>query len=152
MSKRKGVIVRPLEAKDRAEWLRMRLLLWPDSSPSEVDDFFGVTLKDPTVTAVLVADRGGGRLGGFVEIGVRGYAEGCDSSPVSFIEGWFVDEDIRRSGIGARLIAAAEDWAKAEGFTEMGSDALIGNDVSIAAHQALGFEIVERLVTFAKKL
>lgn len=152
MSKPKGIAVRPLEASDRAEWLRMRLLLWPDSSPSEIEDFFSGALKDPTVTAVLVADRGGGVLGGFVEIGVRGYAEGCDSSPVSFIEGWFVDEHLRRSSVGAALIAAAEDWARAKGFTEMGSDALIGNDASIAAHQALGFEVVERLVTFAKKL
>lgn len=152
MSKRKDIAVRPLRREDREEWLRMRLLLWPDAPPSEVDDFFGEWRKDPTVTAVLVADRSDGRLGGFVEIGVRGYAEGCDSSPVSFIEGWFVDGDLRRSGVGAALIRAAEDWARAQGFSEMGSDALLANDVSIAAHQRLGFEIVERLVTFAKKL
>jgi len=48
-------------------------------------------------------------------VGVRNYAEGCETSPVAFIEGWYVDPDVRQSGLGGKLIDAAENWARAEG-------------------------------------
>ncbi|MGH7624340.1 MAG: GNAT family N-acetyltransferase [Gemmatimonadaceae bacterium] len=62
---------------------------------------------------VFVADRGDGSLAGFVEVGVCPYAEGCESSPVGYIEAWFVDPDVRRAGLGRALLAAAEAWARA---------------------------------------
>ena len=60
--------------------------------------------------------------------------------------------DIRRSGHGRALLKAAEDWARAQGYTEMGSDALLWNEVSHAAHKASGYEEVDRVVTFRKSL
>lgn len=39
-----------------------------------------------------------------------------------------------------------------KGYTEMGSDALIDNEVSHAAHQHSGYQIVDRVVTFRKDL
>ena len=85
-------------------------------------------------------------------MGTRPYADGCDSAPVAYVEAWYVDVDLRRTGWGGRLIAAAEAWARAQGFRELGSDALIDNEVSIRAHKALGFTEHERLVCFGKKL
>jgi aminoglycoside 6'-N-acetyltransferase I len=102
--------------------------------------------------AVLVADRGDGWLAGFVEIGSRNYAEGCETSPIAYLEGWYVDPDARRKGLGRRLQRAAEDWARGNGFTEMASDAELHNDVSLGAHLSLGFEEVERQVCFRKRL
>ena len=89
---------------------------------------------------------------GDIEIGERAYAEGCETSPVGFIEGWYVDEDLRRSGVGKGLVAAAEQWARTKGYREMGSDLLIDNDESLRAHLALGYHEVERLIAMAKKL
>jgi aminoglycoside 6'-N-acetyltransferase I len=153
MSKSGGIDVRPARPADGPEWRRLRRLLWPDADDGEVDSFFrDGGFPHFSRFAVFVADRGDGRLAGFVEASARAYAEGCNSTPVAFIEGWFVDEDRRRSGVGAALFAAAEDWARGQGFCEIGSDALIGNDVSIAAHKALGYGEVERIVCFAKKL
>ena len=100
----------------------------------------------------FVIDRGDGRLGGYVEVGTRPYADGCDSSPVAYVEAWYVDEDLRRRGWGGRLFAAVEEWARAKGHTEIASGALLDNDVSIAAHKSLGFTEVERQVHFAKRL
>ena len=37
-----------------------------------------------------------GRFVGFLELDHRKYAEGCESSPVPFIEGWYVDPDVLR--------------------------------------------------------
>ncbi len=61
---------------------------------------------------VFVLARVVGRMGGFVEVTTHSYAEGCPSSPVGYIEGWYVDEDLRQQGCGGKLIWAAENWAR----------------------------------------
>ena len=69
-----------------------------------------------------------------------------------FIEGWFVDDDVRTVGCGRALVKAAEAWARRHGFHEIASDVDIDNDVSIAAHRALGYEEVTRIVCFRRRL
>jgi aminoglycoside 6'-N-acetyltransferase I len=59
---------------------------------------------------------------------------------------------LRRQGWGGRLFGAVEEWARANGLSELASGALIDNAGSIAAHQSLGFREVERQVHFAKRL
>ena len=101
---------------------------------------------------VFVVDRGDGSLAGFVEAGSRPYAEGCDTSPVGYVEAWYVDDDLRRQGYGRALLQAAEDWARTQGYHEMASDALLDNETSHRAHRASGYAEVERIVTFRKGL
>ena len=101
---------------------------------------------------VFVIDRGDGTLAGFVEAGSRPYAEGCDTSPVGYVEAWWVDDDLRRQGYGRALLQAAEDWARSQGYSEMASDALLDNVASHRAHEASGYSEVERIVTFRKSL
>lgn len=133
----------------------MRSCLYPDVDPAEIDEWFDAAERGGTHlvgAAVLVADRGDGTLAGFVEIGSRTYAEACTSSPVAFLEGWYVDPDVRRTGLGSRLVEAAETWAMEHGYSEMASDTEIDNTISLKAHIALGFEEVERQICFRKKL
>ena len=139
--------VRRYEPADRREYQRMREALWPDCSDADNDAWFA----RPDATTFL-AVRDDGTLCGFVEVGARKYADGCDSSPVGYIEGWWVDADVRQRGVGRALLQAAEDWSRAMGYTEMASDALIDNTVSHSAHQRCGYEEVERLVVFRKTL
>jgi aminoglycoside 6'-N-acetyltransferase I len=101
---------------------------------------------------VFIAERPDGSACGFVEVGIRPYAEGCRTSPVGYVEAWYVDADVRREGYGRALLAAAEDWARSRGYQEIASDALIDNIVSHKAHTASGYEEVERIVTFRKPL
>ncbi len=102
---------------------------------------------------VLVAERGDRSLAGFVEVDLRSHADGCDPSiPVGYVEGWYVSEQDRRQRIGAQLIAAAEDWARAQGCVEMASDTWIDREISQRAHEALGFEVVDRCVHYRKTL
>jgi aminoglycoside 6'-N-acetyltransferase I len=54
--------------------------------------------------------------------------------------------------MGRALLEAAENWSRERGYTEMGSDALIDNEVSHAAHLRSGYEIVDRVVNFRKDL
>jgi aminoglycoside 6'-N-acetyltransferase I len=145
--------IRPAEELDGAEWLRMRNAMWPsDDHAVEIDRYFRRSGDAELPALVLVAEREAGALAGFLELGLRPYAEGCASSPVPFIEGWFVDEDVRRAGVGTQLVRAAERWAKSQGYREMASDVELDNEVSIAAHGRLGYEEVTRLVCFRRDL
>ena len=104
------------------------------------------------MTPVFVAERVGGGLCGLLEAGTRAYADGCDTSPVGYIEGWYVDEDLRGTGIGRALVSEAEDWARDQGLHEMASDTELTNDVGLKAHLALGYKEIERAIRFAKRL
>jgi len=146
--------IRSVTRADRDEWVRMRSKLYPDADPEEIDEWLDNAERGThrVGVAVFVADRGDGRLAGFVEIGLRNYAEGCVTTPVAFLEGWYVDPDVRRQGLGARLVRTAEDWARARGLEEIASDTTLDNDASLRAHLALGFEEVERQFCFRKAL
>ncbi|MBV8716664.1 MAG: GNAT family N-acetyltransferase [Chloroflexi bacterium] len=146
-----GHTVRPLQAADRAEHLRMRIGLWPDEDATDLAQSIDQLLGDPNQVA-FVAERQGGGLCGMVEAGIRPFANGVDESPCAFVEGWWVDADVRRSGVGRSLVEAVEDWARGRGFHELGSDALLENTLSHTAHRALGFEERERTVNFRKFL
>src|SRR5262249_35071271 len=102
--------------------------------------------------AVVVVAEVGGRAVGFLELDYRKYAPGCTSSPVPFIEGWYVEPAHQRQGIGRALVAAAEDRARAEGYLEIASDVEQGNSTGEAAHRALQFEEIERVVCFRRDL
>ena len=143
------MLIRPVEARDRVEWLRMRQTLWTDDDTLEagVDAHFASPKSD---VIVFVAEDAG-KLLGFAEVGTRAYAEGCETSPVGFLEGWFVEEHARGSGVGRALVQAAETWARNRGLTEFGSDTWLENEASIRAHQAIGFVVTERLVCFLKR-
>jgi aminoglycoside 6'-N-acetyltransferase I len=133
------------------EWERLRHLLWPDLTQDENARNAEQVFNDDDRWAVLVCESKD-ELVGMVEAHLRDYAEGCDSSPVGFIEGWYVAPEVRRAGIGRALIEAAEEWARSRGCSEMASDTQLWNVESHKAHSALGYEEVERLVCFRKVL
>jgi len=135
----------------------MRASLWPDGSfgehLAELEAALTRPLQPGFPAATLVAEDAQGTLVGFLEVGLRSHADGCDPArPVGFVEGWFVVEEERKKGIGRALLRAAEDWARSQGCREMASDALIDNAGSEHAHVALGFEVVDRCVHFRKAL
>jgi len=145
------VVIRLVEERDTAQWLRMRMALWPAHTVDEMRAEMAELRADES-SPVFVAERVDGTLGGFVEAGLRKYADGCDTSPVGYIEGWYVDADLRGQGIGRALVRAAEQWALERGCLEMGSDTWIDNEVSYRAHLAIGYEEAERLIHFKKRL
>jgi aminoglycoside 6'-N-acetyltransferase I len=145
------VDVRPAAGADRAEWIRLRRALWPEADSAELASEIDAILASDRLAA-FVAARPGGRLAGLVEASLRDVAEGCATSPVGYIEGWYVDPDARRVGVGRRLVAAAEAWALARGCREMASDSVLSNLDGQAAHRALGYAEVERAVHFRKDL
>jgi aminoglycoside 6'-N-acetyltransferase I len=138
---------------DRMEWLRMRLALWPhDGASAQLSDMDAWLARPDSVVLVVPRSGAGAGLAGFVEVGTRSVADSCETSPVAYIEGWYVDADMRRQGVGAALVRAAEDWARAKGLRELASDTQIANTASQQAHVAIGFVEVERLVAYRKVL
>jgi aminoglycoside 6'-N-acetyltransferase I len=140
-----------MEQSDWAEWRRMRRALWPGATPEESEAEMADWATRPD-TAAFVALKPDGVPCGFVEVGTRPYADGCLTSPVGYVEGWYVDPEARRQGYGRELIAAAEEWARAAGYQEIASDAELDNTPSQLAHERLGYAEVGRVVQFRKPL
>ncbi len=144
------ISIRRINTDDRDEWFKMRKGIWPDAPDEylnfDMDDIFAS--ENDAVLFALVD----GRPVGMIEARLREYGEGCETSPVGYVEGWFVYPEMRGKGIAGALTQAAEDWARAKGCTEMGSDTWLDNEASIRAHLKMGYFEVERLVHFVKPL
>jgi aminoglycoside 6'-N-acetyltransferase I len=136
---------------DREAWVRLRDALWPGTLSDHDAETRAHFERADDVPVVFVAAVDG-QVIGFLELDYRKYAPGCTSSPVPFIEGWYVDAAHQGQGIGRALVCAAEAWARAAGHSEMASDTELENANGIAAHLALGYEEVERAVYFRRSL
>ncbi|MDD1444145.1 GNAT family N-acetyltransferase [Dolichospermum sp. ST_sed3] len=144
------ITVRRVAQKDKAEWLRMRKGVWPEAPDEYLDyDMDDVLASDKCAVFFALIK---GAPAGLIEVHLRESAEGCFSSPVGYIEAWFVDESLRGKGVSGVLAAAAEDWARGKGCTDMASDTWLDNEASIRAHARMGYSEVERLVHFVKQL
>ncbi len=132
----------------------MRVALWPEAAPATLEAEARAFVKGdavPAVTAVFLAEERG-QVVGFIELLIRPFADGCESSPIPHVEGWYVEPSSRKSGIGRALMERAETWARDRGFTELASDTETHNAGSLAAHERCGFEETERLVKLRKPL
>lgn len=144
--------IRKVKQTDKDEWLRMRVALWPHRPLAELQQELADLLTRQDMSPVFVIERFDGSLGGFLEANIRNTANGCKTNRIGYIEGWFVDADLRRQGWGRRLVETAEAWASAIGCTEMASDCRLDNTVSLKAHTALGYVEHRRLIHFKKCL
>lgn len=91
------------------------------------------------------------RLAGYAEVVVRSYADGCGLD-TPYLEAWYIDPDARRQGVGRALLSAVESWAQRRGADWLGSDCLLDNRTSASAHLASGFDEVDRVIQFRKRL
>jgi Sortase and related acyltransferases len=143
------------------DWVELRHALWPDADIATLRAEAEDSLADSGRTVAFVVRDAASSVGGGVRGGVLGFAEaslrrdyvnGCETSPVAFLEGIYVRADQRKRGVARLLVRAVEDWATSVGCSELASDADIRNDASHRMHGALGFEETERVVYFRKLL
>ena len=146
--------VTPMTAADAAAWVAMRQALWPNGGDrgTHAEDV-ALLLVDPGDTVNLMARNEGGEPVGFAEASLRhDYVNGCDTSPVAFLEGIYVVPAARGQGIARALVAAVQAWALGQGCSELASDAALDNLGSHQMHTALGFVETQRVVYFRKLL
>ena len=142
--------VRRLAQADAKPWKRLRAVLYPDCPDADHEADIARTLAQPQRFAAYGAEHAG-RLVGLAELSLRDYVDGAAASPCGYLEGWYVEPPYRHRGIGRALVAAGEAWLVTLGVAELGSDAQLHNEASIAAHAALGFAETDRVVQFVKR-
>ena len=148
-----GLTVVRASAADLDVWTEMRHKLWPhlavDSHRAEIVD----ALSEPERLVAFLCLGLKGEATGFAEASVRSdYVNGCETSPVAFLEGIFVRSPVRRQGVARALVNAVAAWARSKGLKELASDADLSNTISHAMHEALGFEETQQVVYFRRCL
>lgn len=116
------------EAKEAAN---LALLLWPDHTLEEfAQEMNRFILQDNSI--IFLAYHNNEAIG-FAQCQLRyDYVEGTSSSPVGYLEGLFVKEELRKQ--------------------EFASDCEIENETSLAMHLKLGFDEANRIICFKKDL
>ena len=146
-------MIRPAAPADVDALAELRFALWPDEPLARRRAEAEVNLaRTDGALGTLVAIDGGEAIG-FAEVSLRrDYVNGCETSPVAFLEGIYVRPGQRRQGVARELVAAAEQWGRERGCGEFASDALLDNHASHRFHAAAGFEETERVVYCRKRL
>ncbi len=136
------------EAGYLAELVR---IIWPEHSPEElkriIEDY--IASENSAVFAEIVD----GQYVGVALCGLRhDYVEGCESSPVGYLEGVGVCAAYRHRGIAGKLVSECEQWAREKGCSEFASDCELTNTASLNFHLSIGFHEENRIICFKKKL
>lgn len=138
--------------EDAERLVEMRLALWPHAARREHEDEVMEYLQDGSAAVAFLA-RDGSTCMGFAEASLRHeYVNGCDTSPVAFLEGIFVEPPYRRAGVARALSEAVARWGTEHGCAEMASDADWENPQGIAWHIASGFDETERVIFYRRLL
>ena len=144
------MIVRKATTADTRALAELACCMWGGFTDEREPEFAELTAS-PEAACFLALD--GDKAVGFAQCQLRhDYVEGCETSPVGFLEGVYVDDDHRRSGVARALLSACEEWARSVGCSEFASDCEIDNHDSLAWHLKNGFAEMGRTIWFAKKL
>jgi aminoglycoside 6'-N-acetyltransferase I len=144
--------IREREPRDRPGWIQLRAELWRDLSVDQHVEEVRRLEEQGALSAVWVAESDEGALVGFLELGLRSIAAGCVTSPVPYIEGWYVRDYLRGQGVGRSMMELAEHWSRKNGFRELASDSGLDNDLARTAHSDAGFTEVDRVICWRKTL
>lgn len=136
------------DAKALAELVK---LVWPEHSEADLTKII-LEYMDSDKSAVFAEKRDEGFIGVALCCLRHDYVEGCETSPVGYLEGVSVKEDCRNRGVARRLVEECENWARDKGCREFASDCELNNTASQNFHLRIGFQEQNRIVCFKKDL
>ena len=149
----RGVRIEPCTLHALEEWAALRHALWPEAPVQDHHSEAAAMLWEQKKAVAFLVRLPDGTAAGFAEAALRyDYVNGCDTSPVAFLEGIYVKPEHRNRGLARLLCRAVENWARRLGCCEFASDVLLDNAASQMMHKALGFEETERVVCYRKPL
>jgi GNAT superfamily N-acetyltransferase len=142
------VRIRPLRQEDAAQLAPLCEQLGYPATPEQVERRLALALRTSR-HGLLGAVADDESLLGWIHVDA---SELLVWDPYAEICSLVVDARVRSQGIGRALVAAAESWALAQGFTIV---RVRSNVIRLAAHrfyEQLGYERVKTQHTFAKSL
>ena len=138
-------------AEDASRLAELVGIVWPEHSVEELTEIVGEYIGSDD-SAVYYECVDGTPVGVALCALRRDYVEGCETSPVGYLEGVAVREARRHCGIARQLVAECEQWAREKGCTEFASDCELTNAASLAFHLSAGFREENRIICFKKML
>ena len=138
----------PEEAGSLAELVG---IIWPEHALEELAEIIAGYINSEN--AVVFAEMADGQYVGAALCSLRhDYVEGCETSPVGYLEGVSVHAAYRHQGIAGRLVSECEQWAREKGCSEFASDCELTNTASLRFHLSIGFQEENRIICFRKML
>lgn len=138
----------PGEARQLSPIVR---IIWPDHTLEELAEIISGYIDSEN--SAVFAETVDGEYAGVALCCLRhDYVEGCETSPVGYLEGVSIREEYRHRGIARKLVAECEQWAREKGCAEFASDCELTNTASLDFHLNIGFQEENRIICFKKKL
>ena len=142
-----SIVVRPMRPEDAAVVADLTTQLGYPSTEDEIRRRYDL-IKDRPEARLFVAQQAGSVVG-WIHVQTT-YLLDCD--PRAEIWGLVVAESMRGTGVGRRLVEAAEEWARSR---RLGVIALRSNQLRTRAqgfYQHLGYRITKTQNAFRKNL
>ncbi|MEO9887224.1 MAG: aminoglycoside 6'-N-acetyltransferase [Balneola sp.] len=125
--------------------------LWPECTYETEFEYCKQILEKDDQTAFLAIEND--EYIAFAYLSLRNdFVEGAASYPIAYLEGIYVKESYRKTGIASKLIQQSEQWAEQSGSSQLASDVELNNEQSIQFHKRSGFKEENRVVCFIKEI
>jgi GNAT superfamily N-acetyltransferase len=138
----------PAQETDAAEIARLSLELGYQAGVEQTLAALGQMLGSPRYL-VVVASGGAGQLLGWAVAERRWMLETGESVEIT---GLVVATSARRRGVGKALVAAAESWARGNGFSSLRVRSNVTRSESHPFYERLGFERAKTQHAYRKAL
>lgn len=142
-----GIVFRPARLPDADGLVGLVEELGYPSSREEVRTRLARLLEEPR-QAVFVAEDATGIVGW---IHVQEFLS-LASDATGLVTGLVVSGELRGRGIGRRLLALSEDWARARGLATMRLRSRVSRAAAHGFYQHLGYAVTKQQLQFRKGL
>ena len=139
------------ELEEAGYLLELVKIIWPEHTLEELVEIIASYMNSEN-SAVFAEVENGQYVGVALCCLHHDYVEGCETSPVGYLEGVSIREEHRHQGVARKLVLECEQWAREKGCSEFASDCELTNTSSLNFHLSIGFQEENRIICFRKTL